>query len=76
MLKVILQDNGIGISSAQQETIFEPYTRGHDTEYLPGLGLGLYICRQIILAHGGVIGVESFGQGTLVWFTLPLSNRE
>ncbi len=75
LLKIIIQDNGIGISPSQQETIFEPYTRGQETQYLPGLGLGLYICRQVILAHQGTIGVECLKQGTAFWFTLPLSNR-
>jgi signal transduction histidine kinase len=73
MLKVIIQDDGVGIPAVQRETIFEPYTRGQQTQYLPGLGLGLYICRQIILAHGGIIGLECPGQGTVFWFTLPLS---
>ncbi|WP_439345898.1 sensor histidine kinase [Vacuolonema iberomarrocanum] len=73
MLKVTLEDNGIGIPFAQQETLFEPYMRGQQTQYLPGLGLGLYICRQVIVAHGGAIGVQSLTQGTMFWFTLPLS---
>jgi signal transduction histidine kinase len=74
MLKVLVQDNGVGISQTSLISIFEPYTRGQQTQYLPGLGLGLYVCRQIIRAHGGVIEVESdIGQGTLFWFTLPLS---
>jgi signal transduction histidine kinase len=73
LLKVIIQDNGVGIFSSQQETIFEPYTRGQKTQYLPGLGLGLYICRQVILAHQGSIGVERLEPGTAFWFTLALS---
>jgi signal transduction histidine kinase len=73
MLKVIVQDDGVGISPIQLETIFEPYMRGGQTQYLPGLGLGLYICRQVIQAHGGIIGVNSLSQGTLFWFTLPLA---
>jgi signal transduction histidine kinase len=73
MLKVIVQDNGVGISPSQQEIIFEPYTRGENTRYLPGLGLGLHICRQIVQAHGGKIGVTSSAQYTVFWFTLPLS---
>jgi signal transduction histidine kinase len=74
MLKVIVQDNGVGIPASQQELIFEPYSRSEKTRYLPGLGLGLHICRQIIQAHGGKIGVKSSGQGTIFWFTLPLSH--
>jgi signal transduction histidine kinase len=73
MLKVSVQDDGIGIPSVQKETIFEPYTRGQQTQYLPGLGLGLYICRQVIQAHGGTIGIDSLSKGTLFWFTLPLT---
>jgi signal transduction histidine kinase len=73
MLKVIVQDDGVGIPLVQQETIFEPYARGLQTQYLPGLGLGLYICRQVVRAHGGIIGVDSLSQGTLFWFTLPLA---
>ncbi|MGG6263855.1 sensor histidine kinase [Leptolyngbya sp. AN03gr2] len=73
LLKVIVQDNGIGISATQQKTIFEPYTPGKQTQYSPGLGLGLYICRQVIEAHGGTINIESSDQGTAFYFTLPLS---
>jgi signal transduction histidine kinase len=72
MLKVSVQDNGVGISPAQQETIFEPYTRAQQSQYQPGLGLGLYICRQVVLAHGGEIGLEVLRQGTSFWFTLPI----
>jgi signal transduction histidine kinase len=72
-LKVIVQDNGIGIAPAQQPAIFEPYTRTQASQYQPGLGLGLYICRQIVLAHNGEIGLESLASGTAFWFTLPLA---
>lgn len=75
LLKAIVRDNGVGISNGQQETIFEPYTRDQQSQYLPGLGLGLYICRQVILAHGAEIGVESFERQTVFWFTLPLSKK-
>jgi signal transduction histidine kinase len=74
MLKAIVRDNGMGISSIELKTIFEPYTRGRQTQYSPGLGLGLYICQQIILAHGGAIGVERLDRGTLFWFTLSISS--
>jgi signal transduction histidine kinase len=72
MLKVMVQDNGVGIALAQQENIFEPYTRAQRSQYQPGLGLGLYICRQVVLAHGGEIGLERLHQGTMFCFTLPL----
>ena len=71
MLKVMVQDNGVGISPTQQEHLFEPYTRNQTAQYQPGLGLGLYICRQIILAHGGEIGLDHPPRGTILWFTLP-----
>jgi signal transduction histidine kinase len=72
MLKVIVQDNGIGITPTQQDTIFEPYARAQKSQYQPGLGLGLYICQQIVLAHGGEIGLDNLQQGARFWFTLPL----
>jgi signal transduction histidine kinase len=72
MLKVIVQDNGVGISTSQKDTIFEPYSRTQQSQYQPGLGLGLYICRQIVLAHGGEIGLDCLQPGTRFWFTLPL----
>ena len=76
LIRIAVRDDGMGISSAQQKTIFEPYTRGRQTQYLPGLGLGLYICRQVVLAHGGTIGVERLDQGTAFWFTLPIMTTE
>ncbi|HBQ98391.1 MULTISPECIES: hybrid sensor histidine kinase/response regulator [unclassified Roseofilum] len=65
-------DNGIGMSKKQCETLFQPYTRGDRETRKTGLGLGLYLCSQIIHAHGGEIGVDSVvSEGTNFWFTLP-----
>jgi signal transduction histidine kinase len=72
-LRCTIQDNGIGIPKLQIATLFELYTRGKNAQYLPGLGLGLFVCRQILLAHNGNIGaISTPGQGTTFWFTLPL----
>jgi signal transduction histidine kinase len=72
-LKVTVQDDGVGIPASQQATMFEAYTRSAQAQYQPGLGLGLYICRQIVEAHGGEIGLGVVDRGVKIWFTLPLS---
>jgi two-component system sensor histidine kinase/response regulator len=68
-----IEDNGVGMSSTQCESLFELYSRGEGKRAF-GLGLGLYICRQIVLAHGGEIGVVSKPDvGSRFWFTLPVA---
>ena len=77
-----VSDNGQGIGLITGEShrhitphaqVFARYTRGVKQRQPLHLGLGLYICQQIIQAHGGQIGVESApNQGTTFWFTIPL----
>lgn len=75
MIRCALQDNGVGMSEDQCEELFELYARGSQTRRSTGLGLGLYLCRQIIAAHGGKIGViSSPGAGATFWFTLPVGD--
>jgi signal transduction histidine kinase len=75
LLCCTLQDSGVGIPLAQQQRLFDLYSRGDHSRYMPGLGLGLYLCRQIITAHGGEIGIISQpGAGSTVWFTLPIAS--
>lgn len=68
-----IRDQGKGISSGQQRTIFDKYVREEEG----GSGLGLYICRKIIEAHGGQISLESppeeRDKGTEFTFSLPVS---
>ncbi|MBW4487645.1 MAG: HAMP domain-containing protein [Trichocoleus desertorum ATA4-8-CV12] len=69
-----VQDNGSGIKPEVREHLFELYSRGPQTRRSMGLGLGLYLCRQIVVAHGGEMGVTSEpGSGSTFWFTLPLA---
>lgn len=76
MLHVSIQDTGLGISPQQCDRLFELYARGARARYTPGLGLGLYLCRQIITAHNGEIGVISRpNEGATFWFTIPLYRK-
>lgn len=69
-----IRDNGVGIEPEQANQLFELYRRGANARHTHGLGLGLYLCRQIVRAHGGQIGVDSVPQrGSTFWFTLPLA---
>jgi len=71
---VYIRDFGIGINPEKLPYLFDRYYRvdslGHQ---FSGLGLGLYICSEIVNRHNGKIGVKSdLGQGSNFWFTLPL----
>ena len=73
MMRCTVQDNGVGIPPEQATSVFELYQRGAQARRTVGLGLGLYLCRQMIVAHGGQIGLTSHpGTGSTFWFTLPL----
>ncbi|MGB3494650.1 MAG: hybrid sensor histidine kinase/response regulator [Elainellaceae cyanobacterium] len=74
LLQCRITDNGNGIPLEEQSQLFEAYRRGSAHQRSPGIGLGLYLCRQIIEAHGGTIELESaLGQGATFEFTLPIA---
>jgi predicted ATPase/signal transduction histidine kinase/tRNA A-37 threonylcarbamoyl transferase component Bud32 len=70
---LVVKDAGMGIGPEHLDKIFERFERGVSTEHFGGLGLGLYICRRFVDAHGGKIGVSSkLGGGSTFLVELPL----
>jgi two-component system CheB/CheR fusion protein len=73
-IKIAVTDRGPGIPADQLPHLFDRYWRAdHAGKKYSGLGLGLYICAEIVKRHGGEIGAESeLGVGSTFWFTLPV----
>jgi signal transduction histidine kinase len=71
-VEFVVSDSGPGIAKDALPHVFERFWQA-GTESRDGLGLGLYICKTIVDAHGGRIGVESGrGNGATFRFTLPV----
>lgn len=79
-LEIRITDNGKGISIYEQRKLFNFYKTSKDNSSLDqkesediSTGLGLYLCKQIVEAHGGQIGVESYkNKGSTFYFSIPL----
>ncbi len=70
--RIEVSDTGVGIPAKDRARIFQPYTHASNV-HNPGAGLGLYVAREIVRAHGGKMGLTSRkGDGSTFWFTLPL----
>jgi signal transduction histidine kinase len=70
--QLIVEDEGMGIAPSDQKKIFNRFERAVTHSDINGLGLGLYICQQIVEAHGGTITVASeVGKGSTFTVTLP-----
>jgi signal transduction histidine kinase len=70
--QVTIRDRGIGIDAADHDRIFGRFVRIASTKNYGGLGLGLWIVRRIVEAHGGKVSVESSrGEGAMFIVTLP-----
>jgi signal transduction histidine kinase/PAS domain-containing protein len=82
--RVAVRDRGPGIPAAERGRVWEPFHRAPGVEVQGtarggaaggSLGLGLHICKAIVEAHGGRVGVEStVGAGSTFWFTLPVTD--
>jgi PAS domain S-box-containing protein len=69
-----VKDSGIGITEEMQQKVFERFQRATSQNHVSGLGLGLYIARQIVELHGGNIKVESeLGKGSIFIVELPIA---
>ena len=78
MLKIEISDCGIGISSDQLDNIFTLFHQidGSMNRRYGGTGVGLYICKNIVMAHNGSICVDSQkGKGTTIHVSLPLKRK-
>jgi signal transduction histidine kinase len=79
--RVAVRDQGIGLPADQRDLIWQRFYRVPDIQTQngesTGLGLGLYICKKIVEAHGGQVGVESkVGKGSNFWLTIPLADGD
>lgn len=77
-IKVSVTDQGEGITPDDQKKIFERFYRASDVQQrFPGMGVGLYVCDQIVGLHKGSLWVESEkGKGSTFNFTLPITERD
>jgi signal transduction histidine kinase len=73
-----VSDNGVGIASRDLEAIFKPFYRASDevTRRTPGTGIGLFVAREIVSAHGGRLTAASPGPGRGATFRLSLPGGE
>jgi signal transduction histidine kinase len=77
-LRILIQDNGMGISPEDQAHIFDRFyrVRRPETDSIDGTGLGLAIVKSLVEAHNGQIGLESrLGEGTTFFLTLPTTAK-
>ncbi len=73
LLKITVEDNGIGFDEKYRDRIFEVFQRLHGREEYEGTGVGLAICRKIVERHGGTITARSrAGEGATFVIVLPI----
>jgi signal transduction histidine kinase len=73
LVRVEVEDEGLGVLESEREAIFQFGGRGSNARQNAGSGLSLYVAREVVLLHGGDIGVETGAKGgSRFWFTLPV----
>jgi signal transduction histidine kinase len=74
-LVMSVEDEGEGIDPSERDQVFERFYRGRRARgsTAPGSGLGLYVCRRLVEAHGGTIWLDDRPRGTSISFTLPMA---
>jgi CheY-like chemotaxis protein len=78
LIQLSVSDTGCGIAKEEQDRIFDRLyqVKAGDATTEQGVGLGLYLCRELVQLHGGNIWVESeLGKGTTFFFVLPKSQQ-
>jgi signal transduction histidine kinase len=70
-LLVSVSDQGIGIPKEKRKFLFSRFTRVHENKRIEGIGLGLYIAKKMIEAHGGRIWLEDQPEGAKFCFAIP-----
>ncbi|WP_138504358.1 PAS domain S-box protein [Nostoc sp. PA-18-2419] len=74
MIRTQIQDDGVAMSKLERDRLFDLHVRDPQDCCSTSIGLKMYLCRQVIKAHGGEIGaITNRKRGLTFWFTLPLA---
>lgn len=74
MAVLTVRDGGVGVAPENRAKLFERFARFESSKHYGGLGIGLWLARQVIEAHGGHIGVRGEGEGATFQVDLPLAS--
>lgn len=74
--RVVVKDRGPGVPAEERETLFSPFKRGRSGSRRPGSGMGLFIARRVLEAHGGSIHLRPTKAGATFVLELPADTSE